>query len=89
MLHVLCYLNEEVDCDIAVTSMSAFILASICSVLSAVSMLVSLIQIRADNLRSRFRQAKRKGLQEPVSEHCIGQQRWLDVEKYHAQQISA
>ena len=69
MLHVLCYLNEEVDCDIAVTSMSAFILASICSVLSAVSMLVSLIQIRAGNLRSRFRQAKRKGLQEPVSEH--------------------
>ena len=58
MLHVLCYLNEEVDCEIVLTSILAFIFACICSVIGAIAMFAALVEIRLDNLRSKRGQAR-------------------------------
>ena len=52
MLHILCYLNEEVDCEIVLTSMLAFIFAGLCSVLSAVLMFAALVDIGLVYLRT-------------------------------------
>ena len=52
LLHILCYLNEEVDCDIVITALTGFFSACICTVFSAVLLLAAIVEIRLDRVRS-------------------------------------